>query len=124
MAREVLLDKIPIPAENIHRMPAERKNYAGAAAQYEEILREFFQVPVGEWPRFDLILLGMGEDGHTASLYPMTAALAETERLVVANYVEKLGTDRLTLTVPVINQAAVVERTLHLLATSFFPEKA
>jgi 6-phosphogluconolactonase len=50
MAREVLLDKIPIPAENIHRMPAERKNYAGAAAQHEEILREFFQVPVGEWP--------------------------------------------------------------------------
>ena len=108
MAREALLAKVPIPTENIHRMPAEQKDHRLAADAYEEALRVFFALQAGELPRFDLILLGMGEDGHTASLFPGTVALAETERLVVAVYVEKLDTHRLTLTVPVINHAAHV----------------
>ena len=105
VAGEVLFDQAPIPVQNIHRMPAEYADHARAAAEYEQTLRAFFSVGAGGLPCFDLILLGMGEDGHTASLFPGTAAVAETERLVVANYVEKLGTHRLTLTVPVINRA-------------------
>lgn len=108
MAREALLDRSPIPPENIHRMPTEFEDPGDAAAEYERTLKAFFRVPVGELPRFDLILLGMGDDGHTASLFPGTAALAEQERWVTANYVEKLATHRLTLTVPVINHAANV----------------
>lgn len=108
MAREAFLAKIPIPAENVHRMPAEDEDHDRAAAEYERALRTFFGVPGGEMPRFDLVLLGMGEDGHTASLFPGTDVLRETERLVAANYVEKVGMYRLTLTTPVINHAANV----------------
>lgn len=108
MVREALLDQAPIPAQNIRRMLAEQADHTSAAAAYEQTLRDFFEVAAGKLPCFHLILLGMGEDGHTASLFPGTAALAETERLVVANYVEKLSTHRLTLTVPVINHAANV----------------
>ncbi len=108
MTRETLLEKAPILDENVYRMPAELEDHIRAAAQYEQTLKTFFQVPIGGLPSFDLILLGMGDDGHTASLFPGTAALEETERLVAANYVEKFGTYRLTLTVPLINQAANV----------------
>jgi 6-phosphogluconolactonase len=108
MAREALIDAVPIPTQNIHRMPAEYEDHARAATEYEQTLKAFFGVPAGEWPRFDLILLGMGNDGHTASLFPGTSALAERKRWVTANYVEKLDTHRLTLTVPVINHAANV----------------
>ena len=108
MARESLLDHAPIPQENLHRMLGEENDPAKAATRYEVTLRESFGIAPGELPRFDLILLGMGDDGHTASLFPHTAALSETKRLVVANYVEKFGTHRLTLTIPVINHAAQV----------------
>jgi len=108
MVRESLLDHAPIPKENIHRMLGEDKDPAKAATRYESTLRESFGLASGQLPRFDLILLGMGDDGHTASLFPHTAALSETKRLVVANYVEKFGTHRLTLTIPVINHAAQV----------------
>jgi len=111
-ARESLLSKAPIPPENIHRIRAELPADV-AAQQYEEELRKFFQRPPGEWPRIDLIMLGMGPDGHTASLFPNTAALNENSRWVVANRVEKLNTWRITFTFPLINHAAEV---LYLIA--------
>jgi 6-phosphogluconolactonase len=107
MVQETLLAKIQIPSQNVHRMIGE-KEPAQAAAAYEQELREFFAVQPGQMPRFDLILLGLGEDGHTASLFPGTAALDETEHWVAAVYVEQLQSYRLTLTLPVINAAAQV----------------
>jgi 6-phosphogluconolactonase len=107
MVRESLLSKIKIPAENIHRMAGEREPQA-AAAEYEKHLQEFFGLESGALPRFDLILLGIGDDGHTASLFPGSDALNETERLVIAPFVEKLNSYRLTLTLPVLNSGAEV----------------
>jgi 6-phosphogluconolactonase len=104
MAKEALLDHVALPASSVHRMPGEVEPVQ-AAAEYEQILRSFFAARAGK-VRFDLILLGMGDDGHTASLFPHTAALDETERLVAANYVPKLDTWRITLTAPAINSAA------------------
>lgn len=108
MANEALLSKVSVPAANIFRIPAEDSDASLAAASYEATLRGFFKSPPGQFPRFDLILLGMGPDGHTASLFPRTKALAETERLVVANWVEKFRTDRITFTLPVLNTAREV----------------
>jgi 6-phosphogluconolactonase len=108
MAKETLLSKVAIPPANIFRIPAENPDAAAAAEAYEETLRTFFGVAPGEFPRFDLILLGIGPDGHTASLFPDTLALQEKSRLVVANWVEKLETSRITLTLPVLNAARCV----------------
>jgi 6-phosphogluconolactonase len=105
MAQETLLSKVPVPPGNIFRIPTENPNADAAAAAYEQTLRKFFEVDAGKFPRFDLILLGMGPDGHTASLFPETTALQEKSRLVVANWVEKLNTSRITLTLPVLNAA-------------------
>jgi len=109
MAYEALLSKVPVPEENIFRVPAENPDANRAAADYEQTVRNFFQLSAGAFPRFDLILLGMGPDGHTASLFPGTTALEEKSRLVVANWVEKFKTHRITLTLPVLNQAGVVD---------------
>lgn len=108
MVEESLLSKIPVPAGNVFRMPSENPDADTAANAYEQAVRQFFATAPGDFPRFDAILLGMGPDGHTASLFPDTAALQEKSRLVVANWVEKLHTHRLTLTVPVLNQARLV----------------
>ena len=107
MVNEALLSKIQIGPENIHRMAGE-KEPAQAAREYEDELTRFFQPTPGQAPAFDLILLGLGEDGHTASLFPGTAALDEKEHLVATVYVERLKAHRLTFTFPVINAAAQV----------------
>jgi 6-phosphogluconolactonase len=107
MVQESLLSRIQIPSENVHRMMGE-KEPEQARQEYEEHLKQFFRLPPGEVPRFDLILLGLGEDGHTASLFPGSAALNENQRLVATVYVEKLKAQRLTLTLPVINAAAQI----------------
>src|SRR5215204_7074145 len=103
MASEVLLDHVPVG--NVYRMRGELPPEKAAEA-YEEELRTFFRTE--DVPRFDLILLGLGADGHTASLFPETSALDVTDRWVVVNPVLKLGTSRLTLTIPVINAARAV----------------
>lgn len=108
MAREALLDHVPIPPANVHRIPAELSDPETVAVAYADELRRAFGLESGEWPRFDLILLGMGDDGHTASLFPHSPALMEDRRTVVANPVPELATTRLTLTVPVINNAGRV----------------
>jgi 6-phosphogluconolactonase len=108
MVNESLLTKIAIPAGNVFRVAAENPDAAAAAAEYEAQLRQFFELKPGEFPRFDLILLGMGPDGHTASLFPDSAALEENSRVVVANWVAKFNTDRITFTFPVLNRAAEV----------------
>ena len=109
LAREALLDSVPVPAENVHPMNGDLQP-GRAADAYEQTLRHFFSsMPdVGATAHFDLILLGMGADGHTASLFPGTAALQEHNSWVVGHYVEKLGTWRLTLTLPIIDAAAQV----------------
>jgi 6-phosphogluconolactonase len=108
MADEALLSRVSVPGENVFRVPTEREDADAAARSYEQSLKDFFKLGEGELPRFDLILLGMGPDGHTASLFPATAALEETKRLVVANWVEKLNTHRITFTYPVLSNAASV----------------
>ncbi len=105
MANELLFKPLEIQRTNIFRWQTEIINVVEVAEQYEKTLRKFFKLNAGEFPRFDLILLGMGEDGHTASIFPHTKALDEQKKLAVANPVKKLSTTRLTLTLPVINNA-------------------
>src|SRR5438034_5611470 len=109
MANEALLQKLALPAGQIHRMPAERADRDAAARDYQaEIARAFGVSPQGEPPVFDLVLLGMGPDGHTASLFPHTEALKDRTRWVVPNYVPKFDAWRLTMTPLILNRAGAV----------------
>jgi 6-phosphogluconolactonase len=105
LAFDQLLSKIPVPGRNIHRIKSEKGPELGAK-DYEQRIREFFGA--SEPPRFDLILLGMGEDGHTASLFPGSGALRETKRHALPVHSEKPGIDRITLTLPVLNRASEI----------------
>ncbi len=106
MARQAWLNHVAIPAENIHPMPTEAGDPALDAQTHEAHIREFFQVSPGEFPSLDLVLLGMGDDGHTASLFPHTEALKVSDRLITVG--NKDGQPRLTFTIPLINQSHCV----------------
>jgi 6-phosphogluconolactonase len=115
MASEALLSKVPVPPANIFRIPAENPDPQRAAEEYAATLTRFFLVgagatstdtaPLSNLPRLDLVFLGMGPDGHTASLFPHTTALQAGDQIVVANYVEKFKTYRITLTAATINNS-------------------
>lgn len=103
MARETLLDHVPCPAANVHPMPTHFRSADAAARQYEQTLRQYFET---DWPRFDLSVLGIGEDGHTASLFPESTVLSERSRWVVAVDTPAQPALRLTLTLPALTRAA------------------
>ncbi len=103
MVRQALLDPIQAPPANVHGVPVDRNDPASAAANYEQTLREHFTGDA--FPEWDLALLGMGDDAHTASLFPATSALEEHDRWFVENWVEKFDSFRYTLTAPAINSA-------------------
>lgn len=108
MVKEALLSKVPFKPEQVLRMKGEYSDTEKAAKEYEQAIRASFKIADGQFPRFDLVLLGMGNEGHTASLFPGTKALHETKRIVVRNWVGKLYTERITLTAPAINNAAQI----------------
>ncbi|HKK07024.1 MAG: 6-phosphogluconolactonase [Gammaproteobacteria bacterium] len=105
MARESLLDQVPLPPEQVHRIRAEEADLPHAARSYAELLNRELPLDEEAMPAFDLVLLGLGEDGHTASLFPDTEILAEHERLVAPVYVDRLNAWRVSLTLPVLNHA-------------------
>jgi len=109
MTREAMLDKLGLAAGQVHRLLAERPDRDAAAQEYQNEIAQVFGVPAdGPPPAFDLALLGMGPDGHTASLFPHTEALKETRRWVAPNFVPKFDTWRMTFTRPMLNRAANV----------------
>jgi 6-phosphogluconolactonase len=108
MLKDTLLDQVPIPRQNIHPVPAGEATAEIAARKYEEDLRTFFKSSPGKIPDVDLILLGMGEDGHTASLFPGRLPFNEPGQLVAAVMLDEMRHNRITLTLPVINQAKTI----------------
>ena len=118
LAADTFLSKVPIPQDNIHRIPTEYCDYNSAARQYEEVIRSVFNVEKGQIPEFDLIVLGMGADGHTGSLFPNSYASFDTNDLACVVYVLDEKLNRITLTHPVLCAA------LHLTVLVCGREKA
>ena len=104
MVQEHLFSKVPVPQENLFRLENPDKDPEQAAKLYEEKIKQYCEEENG-LPQFDMVLLGLGEDGHTASLFPGSPALVEKKRLCVANHVDSLGTNRITFTYPLLNNA-------------------
>jgi 6-phosphogluconolactonase len=107
MANATLLTHVPLRADQVHRVEGENPDASDAAERYEDEVRSVIDRGA-QVPRLDLVLLGIGADGHTASLFPGSPALAEKHRLVVSNWVEAFGADRITMTLPMINAARLV----------------
>lgn len=107
-AYDMMLSRVPIPADRVHRIRGELPDARAAAADYERVLHREFALQDGEAPRFDLVLLGLGSDGHTASLFPGSDALTEREKLVCAPWVEHLQAHRITLSLRALEPAAAV----------------
>lgn len=108
MARDALLSRIDIPPANVHPMVTQTADAQQAAQMYEQTIQRVFGTREGGIPKFDLMLLGLGENGHTASLFPHSPLLHENERLVAAEFVKEAGNWRITMTVPLINAARSV----------------
>ncbi|OHB65037.1 MAG: 6-phosphogluconolactonase [Planctomycetes bacterium RBG_13_50_24] len=118
LAVDTFLTRVAIPEENVHRIPTEDEDFNAAAHRYEDTIREVFVLEAGKVPRFDLILLGMGSDGHTGSLFPNSYAAFDTEDLACVVYVLDEKLNRITLTHPVLCAAS------HLLVLVCGQEKA
>lgn len=118
MATEAMISKSPLKPQQVFRIKGESPEAEQAALEYEHDIRAHFKLSNGQFPRFDLVLLGMGSEGHVASLFPGTKALRENRRIVVHNWVGKVLMDRITLTAPAINNAA------HIVAMVTGAEKA